>query len=212
VKSLFRFRIATAYNIKWLLVKQILNQTYRVSYISFVVSHEPRLAVRKSPLKSLIAEQKMLSSGSFYCTVLQNPVSGEVFVDVCSKLLKAQTGEVVDNASQHLARILIAAHPSLHLVQTHVNIFHIFNSFAATLVMGQDARILKQGFCRMFGFQFLCCPVEFGGKPANAASLNSNRHRQPFVVARESTERFIFILLPSLARLVFALSGPAIFL
>jgi hypothetical protein len=80
-------------------VKQILDQTYRVSYISFVVSHEPRLAVCKSPLKSLIAKRKMPSSGSFYCTVLQNPVSGEVFVDICLKLLKAQTREVVDNAS-----------------------------------------------------------------------------------------------------------------
>jgi hypothetical protein len=133
-------------------VKQILDQTYRVSYISFVASHEPRLAVCKSPLKSLIAKQKMLSGGSFYCTVLQNPVLGEVFVDVCSKLLKAQTREVVDNVSQHLARILIAAHLSLYLVQTYVNVFHIFNSFMATLVIGQDARILEQGFCCMLGF------------------------------------------------------------
>jgi hypothetical protein len=97
-------------------------------------------------------------------------------------------------------------------VQTYVNVFHILNSSAATLVIGQDARILEQGFCRMLGFQFLCRPVEFGGKPANAVLLNSNQHRQPFVVARESTERFIFILLPSLAGLVFVLSGPAIFL
>jgi hypothetical protein len=82
-----------------LLIKQILNQTYKVSYISFVASHKPRLAVRKSPLKSLIAERKMPSGGSFYYTVLQNPVSGKVFVDVCSKLLKAQTREVVNNAS-----------------------------------------------------------------------------------------------------------------
>jgi hypothetical protein len=99
VKSLFCFQIATVYNIKWLLVKQILNQTYRVSYISFVASHEPRLAVCKSPLKSLITKQKMLSSGSFYYTVLQNPVLGKVFINVCLKLLKAQTREVVNNAS-----------------------------------------------------------------------------------------------------------------
>jgi hypothetical protein len=154
----------------------------------------------------------MLSSGSFYCTVLQNPVLGEVFIDVCLKLLKAQTGEVVNNTSQHLARILITAYLSLHLVQTHINVFHILNSSVTTLVIGQDARILKQGFCCMLGFQFLCHPVEFEGKPANAVSLNSNQHRQPFVIARESTERFIFILSLSLARLVFALSRPAIFL
>jgi hypothetical protein len=87
------------YNIKWLLIKQILNQTYKVFYISFVASHKSRLTVHKSPLKSLIIEQKMPSNSSFYYTVLQNLVLDKVFVNVCSKLLKTQTKEVVNNVS-----------------------------------------------------------------------------------------------------------------
>jgi hypothetical protein len=125
----------------------------------------------------------MPSSNSFYCIVLQNLVLGKVFVDVCLKLLKTQTKKVVNNMSQHLVKILITAYLSLYLVQIHINVFYILNSSVATLVIGQNARILEQGFCRMLGFQFLCCLVKFKGKPANAASLNNNQHRQPFVVA-----------------------------